>query len=102
MNDRAKALDDLIGCLSGNVRQAQDWRAVVALASETLTVGSLADAVLPSAVADGIPEEVRDLLVDVQSRARARNARLKSQLLELLPALNSAGVEPILMRGVAR
>jgi len=102
MNGRSKALDDLIACLSGDVRDAHDWRTVAALASETLTVGSLADAVLSSPIAGRIPEEVRDLLLDVQSRARARNVRLKSQLLELTPALNSLGVEPILMRGVAR
>jgi len=102
MNERAKALDDLLAWLSGHERDEKDWRPLVALASDTLTVGSLADAVLPSRIADSLPGEVRDLLIDVQTRARERNARLRSQLLELIPALNSAGVEPILMRGVAR
>jgi len=96
------ALEDLIACLSGDPRTPRDWRALVALASETLTIGSLADAVLLQPAVGEIPIHIKELLADVRDRARRRNERLKEQLFELLPALNAAGVEPILMRGVAR
>ncbi|MFL6736994.1 MAG: nucleotidyltransferase family protein [Sphingomonas sp.] len=102
MSSRGEALEDLIHSLSDNVRPPRDWRAVVALASETLTIGSLADALLLEPGRADIPGAIRDLLVDVRERARQRNARLKEQLLEMLPALNAAGIEPIIMRGMAR
>ncbi len=102
MNSRAQALDDLVDCLAGNVRAPRDWRALVALASETLTIGTLADALLSAPAVTKVPQNIRDLLVDVRDRARERNARLKKQFFELLPALNAIGVEPIVMRGMAR
>lgn len=102
MNGRGRALEDLIACLSGGTRRPRDWRALVALASETLTIGSLADAVLPGPAAGEIPVHIKELLIEVRDRARRRNLRLKEQLFELLPALNAAGIEPILMRGMAR
>ena len=102
MNSRAQALDDLVECLIGKVRIPRDWRALVALASETLTIGSLADALLSSPAITEAPGNIRDLLVDIRERARQRNGRLKEQFLELLPALNAIGIEPIVMRGMAR
>jgi hypothetical protein len=97
-----RALDDLVECLAGNVRVPRDWRALVALSSETLTIGTLADALLDAPLSSEIPEEIRELLIEVRERARQRNEHLKAQFLELLPALNSVGVEPIVMRGMAR
>ncbi|HLO21229.1 MAG TPA: nucleotidyltransferase family protein [Sphingomicrobium sp.] len=102
MSNRARALNDLVDCLSGNVHAPRDWRALVALSSETLTIGSLADALLSVPAVLEMPQNIRDLLVDVRERARQRNARLKGQFFELLAALNAIGIEPIVMRGMAR
>jgi hypothetical protein len=74
---------------------------MIALASETLTIGRLADVVL----ADGSfapPEDVRQLLVDVRRRAQKRNDLLISQFRELLGPLNEIGIRPIVMKGMAR
>lgn len=102
MRKRAQVLEDLLECLSGSERTPQDWQAVVQLASETLTIGTLADVILSSRGALKVPIEIRELLMDVRDRARERNRRLTAQLSEMLPALNAAGVEPIVMRGMAR
>lgn len=102
MTDRGRALQDLIECVSRKGHQPRDWRSVIALASETLTIGTLAEAVLAAGDEPELPEDVRDLLIDVRNRARDRNARLSAQFAEMLPALNAAGIVPIAMRGIAR
>jgi hypothetical protein len=101
MADRQRVLGELLGWLSGEGRQPSDWKALVGLACDTLTVGSLADAVLSSGDRVDVPADVAALLGDVRERARRRNALLRIQFLEALPKLNSAGVEPIPMRGLA-
>ena len=73
--DHARLFGELIDCLTGKVRAPQDWRALIDVASATLTIGSLADAVLDSDRFDP-PADVRDLLVEVRDRARRRNALL--------------------------
>ena len=97
-----QSLGDLIACLTGEARSPNDWRRLVALASETLTIGSLADALLAGKAEVDLPEDVRALLADVRKRARKRNRLLIHQFRELLAPLNSIGVQPIVMRGMAR
>lgn len=92
---------DLISSLTGDVKTPQNWRSLVALASTTLTIGSLADAFLARNSPD-VPDDVRDLLIDVRDRAQKRNQHLIGQFAEFLPALNHIGVRPIAMKGLAR
>ena len=97
----ARALDDLVECLAGNLRPPRDWRALVALSSETLTIGSLADALLSAPVSTEIPESIRELLVDV----RVVRLDLGDQLLDevfAMPSLveNSHGIS--VLSGVSR
>jgi hypothetical protein len=87
--------------LTGTIPPVKDWTPVLQLASDTLTIGTLASRVLGSDLQAGLPEDVRNFLADVLTRAKERNRRLLAQLGELLPALNAAGVEPIVMRGMA-
>ena len=101
MTDPVATLDELVACLCGRLKAPRDWTAVVQLACETLTVGSFASTVLASELNSEVPDSVRALLVEVQERALERNSRLKEQLVEMLPALNRVGVEPIVMRGMA-
>ncbi len=100
MPARAQVLEDLLECLAGRARTPRDWKAVVQLASVTLTIGTLADVILSAG--GETPVEIHELLIDVRDRARERNQRLTTQLSEMLPALNAAGIEPIVMRGMAR
>lgn len=83
-------------------RRPRDWAPLIQLASETLTVGTLADRVLASDLEADLAVEVKELFIDVLRRVQKRNERIKDQLGELLPALNAVGVRPILMRGIAR
>ena len=95
------AFADLINCLTGDAKVPRDWHAVVDLAIRTLTVGTLADRVL-GREDYSIPEELRELLVDLRDRARRRNEHIIGQFAELLQPLNGIGVTPIAMKGLAR
>lgn len=95
-------VQDLLDCLTGKVKPPRDWRSLVALAATTLTVGSLADALLAPSANVEVPPDFIELLVDLRARSRSRNRRMRHQFLELLPALNAIGVEPIAMKGLAR
>ena len=53
------------------MRCPEDWRALIDVASATLTIGSLADAVLEQRSLGDPPAEVRDLLVEVRDRRAA-------------------------------
>lgn len=102
MGRRRRLLEELIGCLLYQPRRPRDWAPLIQLASETLTIGTLADTVLGSDLEPDLAIEVKDLFIDVLRRVQKRNERIKDQLAELLPTLNAIGVQPILMRGIAR
>jgi Uncharacterised nucleotidyltransferase len=93
---------DVLRILTGERIEGIDWRGVIQLACETLTIGTLADRALLSFGERDLPDDVHALLTDVRDRARHRNTRLVAQLAELLPALNRDGVKPVVMRGMAR
>jgi hypothetical protein len=95
------ALRSLLANLNGAYEAPTDWAPLLQLATDSLTIGSLSHRVLQSAPPEAIPDEVTDLLKDVLGRTKKRNQRLKRQFLELLPALNAIGVQPIVMRGMA-
>jgi hypothetical protein len=102
MSGRAATFHQLLQGIRGGRCEPGEWAPIVELASETLTIATLADSVLDRDQGRGVPEDVRDLLVDVRDRALQRNARLTDQFFELLPVLNRAGITPIPMRGMAR
>jgi len=102
MTRTERALGELTGVLEYGSTPPREWRALISLASETLTIGRLADAVLAEGSSFAPPESVRQLLVDVQGRARKRNDLLIGQFRELLAPLNEIGVRPIVMKGLAR
>jgi len=101
MRARKSTFQHLVKMLVGPVDPPSDWRPLIRLAGDTLTIGTLASAVLTSEYTCQLAENVRDLLADVLERARERNRRLKQQLLEAVPSLDAIGVRPILMRGIA-
>lgn len=95
------AFEPLLNNLNGEFDPPDDWQPMLQLASNSLTIGSLAAAMLKRPEAAEVPDEVRELFEDVLKRTKKRNRRLKAQCLELLPALNGIGVQPIVMRGMA-
>ena len=71
---RLRALRQLAAALRGQPPRNCDWRAVIALANQSLVTPQLAAAVLPCV--DGPPFKYRPFLEDVRNRNRERNARL--------------------------
>jgi hypothetical protein len=101
MHEPQRTLEELLALLTGTLKTPREWAPVLQLASDTLTIGTLAFNVLHSVLEPQLPAEVRALLVDVLARTTARNERLLGQLSEILTDLNAVGVEPIVMRGMA-
>ena len=101
MTSDSRVLTELIGFLTGKLTTVRDWRAIVAMAGSTLTIGNFAEVALGAGPV-ALPSQYMELLQDIRTRARERNNRLKQQLAEVLPALNDAGVEPVVMKGMAR
>lgn len=100
MTERGQAAE-LLGWLSGKPQQPQDWPSLLNLAGETLTISELAEVALESTAVE-LPPPVADLLADIRARTHLRNRRLMAQLSEAVEALNAVGVEPIVMKGMAR
>lgn len=97
-----RTLRNLIACLTDEVGRSHDWNRLLSVAATTLTIGNLAAAILGADPPLDIPPPVKHLLEDILSRSRDRNARMQKQLAELLPVLNRVGIEPIVMKGLAR
>lgn len=101
MSDAELLFRELLDNLAGRARAPRAWKPLLQLASDTLTIGSLASVLLASDLEPELPDDVRSVLRDVLERAEERNRRLKDQFAELLAPLHAAGVEPIVMRGMA-
>lgn len=75
--------------------------AMLELANRSLATAQLYAALAASNSIGSLPEEVRVFLLEVRSRNRERNRRLVMQLKDALRALNAAGIEPVLLKGIA-
>lgn len=91
-------LVDLCRQLTGGVSDGVDWEGGISLANRALVTPALAERYLFVAET---PQEVRDFLQVVATRSRARNLRLREQLIEAAVALNGQGITPLLFKGAA-
>lgn len=91
----------LAACLMGDVSAVRDWEAVLALANETLLTPAIWTAVLQKGQQILLPDEVVSFLSFIHRCNVARNLRLRSQLEELVVALNLVGIVPLLTKGTA-
>jgi hypothetical protein len=78
-----------------------DWMAILDLSNRSLVTAQLCAALLRSRDQLSVPEDVRVFLSEVRTRNRERNRRLILQFNDALRALNSAGIEPALLKGIA-
>jgi hypothetical protein len=85
--------------LQGQVPTQIDWMTVLDLANRSLATAQLCTAL--DAATDKVPADVQTFLLEVRSRNRERNRRLVLQLRDALRALNAAGIEPVLLKGIA-
>jgi hypothetical protein len=83
--------------LSGiNDRQ---WQAAIALANEHFVSPMLYPALAQTQRLDDLPPDVRDYLELLHRANAARNVRLRQQALELLDAMDTAGIRTMLLKG---
>jgi hypothetical protein len=99
--NRQTALAQLSMCLQGHVPPTADWMSILELANRSLVTAQLSSLLDVSSEKYAIPEEVRVFLLEVRARNRERNRRLIAQLHDSLRALNGAGIEPVLLKGIA-
>jgi hypothetical protein len=94
---KGRALTQLSRLLSGRMPRDPDWCAILTLASETLIAPALYARIENMA----LPEDVRTFLAQVRSANRERNESMALTTAEAGDLLNQAGVEPILLKGMA-
>ena len=97
---RQAALRSLIGCIQSQRTVDIDWFGVIALANETLTTSVLAHK-LASKRCPEVPFQVQRFLQEVLARNTQRNMKARQQLVELLDALNTIGIFPVLLKGTS-
>jgi hypothetical protein len=85
--------------LRGRLPHAADWPVVLETANHGWLGPALHLALERADQIDEIPTPVRDYLSLLHERNRARNQRLRAQLIEATRALNAAAIEPILLKG---
>lgn len=107
MNPRGRALRSLAACLRAGPDlatdafpsiAAADWPAILAIANRHLMTAALARAVAPHRGA--VPAEVWSYIDYLHTMNRRRNRLIRRQAQELIRALNRAGIEPLLLKGV--
>jgi hypothetical protein len=88
--------------LQGEPPRSEEWPAVI----ETANRGWLGPALYVALHRNGAlaqaPEDVRDYLGLLHKRNRERNRRLRAQLIEAAGALNSHGIQPVLLKGAVK
>lgn len=114
MNTRLTALDFISGCLSvHSVADADrtlraviksgrlDWHAVIDLADTHLISPALSVALRNRGLAGELPSNVHEHLWKTHLLNTLRNKRFKEQAVLAVRALNSIGIEPMLLKGGA-
>ena len=94
---RRSALRILTEGLHGRGREIQDWMALISAANGALVTPALRAAL----AADDIPEDAAAFMDMVAARNDKRNQRLRTMMLDATALLNTAGVTPIYLKGMA-
>jgi Uncharacterised nucleotidyltransferase len=95
-----RALGDGAAAGAGAAAESVDWPLFVALASSHLVTPALQPR-LGKVLGAPLDGEVERYLAVLRTLNRVRNRRLRAQLDDLVAALNAAGIEPILLKGMA-
>jgi hypothetical protein len=77
------------------------WESVVELASRQLVTPALYQGLAEKDLLPELPADVQSYLETVHELNGERNRRIAGQLHEIIAALNRAGIEPVLLKGVA-
>lgn len=99
MSRAAHQLDVLVAGLRSIPVPDADWLAVIALANRTLLTPALFEALSASGELHRLPTDAAKYLCFLHNCNRDRNQRLRAQLSEAVAALNSEGIDPVLLKG---
>jgi hypothetical protein len=101
MMARPASIDAFLRCIGGTLPSEEEWESVIALANQSMTIGTLAECVRQNRNWHQVPENVRHFLSAIYVRAVQRNKQLDTQLAETIACLNQGGIHPILLKGAA-
>ena len=96
--NRGQTLRRLGAALQGRVAPDVDWLALLDLANRALVTPSLHQALKTSTA---VPQDAATFMAEVAARSEARNQLLRRTAAEAVVALNAAGIEPVLLKGMA-
>ncbi len=94
---RRSALRVLSDGLHGRTRATRDWMALISAANGALVTPALRGAL----AAHEVPEDVAAFIDMVSARNDERNQLLRTMLLDATAMLNTAGVTPVYLKGMA-
>ena len=78
-----------------------DWEQLIARASSEAVLPSLSAQITEPALGAYIPTEISDCLAAITERNTERNTQVLAELREIGAALNQAGIEPVVLKGLA-
>lgn len=81
-------------------RRVADWTAPLIFANENLVGPAFYTSLVDAGRVDELPDEVREYLAFLRQHNEDRNRVVRAQALGLLSALQSAGVETMVLKGV--
>jgi len=82
-------------------RSEADWARLIYIANLHYAAPLLYDAVQGRGLLARLPEDIRGYLIAIRHANAERNDDIRRQVEDFLPALNAAGIEPILLKGGA-
>lgn len=94
---RSSGLRILANGLHGRAPAAQDWMALISTANEALVTPVLRDAL----ATDDVPDDAAAFLDMIAARNDERNRRLRDMLADATARLNTVGVTPVYLKGMA-
>ena len=106
MSGRLQALNALASCLrqapassSGSPCASFDWMPVLEMANQELLAPALWSTLRSSSNATLLPADAQEYLAHLHQLNGARNRALRTQAVQLIGALNTAGIRPIPLKG---
>lgn len=93
--ETVRFLRDAMG--SGQTR----WERIVQVANEHFVTPALWSETKANGLADALPEDLATYLVEIHRLNTERNRGIARQVREAVRILNTAGIEPLLLKGVA-
>ncbi len=78
-----------------------DWEAVIETASSEMVLPAFCGKIQELGLAPDLPADVSDFFLAVQKLSLERNQRIIAETLRVSRLLNDAGIEPVVLKGVA-